>query len=236
MVSSPVDRLSLAILLGLAVVIVPAIGCRNAAQQHAGPSIAVTPCEPHEPSSILEYDLQAGDTLDSVAEKRYGHRSYYRIIKLYNHIEDERRIEPGTRVKTPELRSVLSEENAHGEMMPEIDRVLCARSKFVMVEKRLQDLRIEAGRAQLVLPDDIRQLLIEAADELEKATAGFEKPVVVGSTRPSSTIGQLRAVSSNLRQLSRGSNDGYGYDLDLVHQQLGLALAYEILWARAGFD
>ena len=86
-------------------------------------------------------------------------------------------------------------------------------------------MSVETGRGQLIMPDEIRQLLTEAADELDKAVAGFEKPRVVGGAKPSSTIGQLRAVSSNLRELSQGTNDGYGYDLDLVHQQLGLALA-----------
>ncbi len=55
---------------------------------------------PHEhlPSSAWEpkdkvhadsYTLRKDETLASVAVRTYGHQNYHRVIKLYNHIEDE---------------------------------------------------------------------------------------------------------------------------------------------------
>lgn len=31
------------------------------------------------------------------------------------------------------------------------------------------------------------------------------------------------------------ARDGYGYDMDMVHQRMALALKYAIIWARDGY-
>jgi hypothetical protein len=48
-------------------------------------------------------------------------------------------------------------------------------------------------------------------------------------------IGQLEQCMQLMRELALGHLDPYGYDIDVVQQRYALALAYAIIWARAGF-
>lgn len=181
------------------------------------------------------YTLSDGDTLERVATLRYGHRYYDRIIKLSNNIADENSMKAGTRLRLPSLIDVLTEAGFTKVAPSESELILCSRAKYGKVKARLWALRREAKRDRVIVPEDDRLALLEAASDLEEAIDGLKanRPGVIRA--PRSMIGQLEQNAVSLRELAEGANDGYGYDLDIVEQRFALALSYGILWAREGF-
>ena len=199
--------------------------------EHLRPSEWETASEPAGAS----YTLREGDTLAAVAARRYGHPNYYRVIKLYNRIEDEGRVGAGAAVRLPDVSAILAEEGFTKVAAAEAELILCSRAKYDRVEGRLRELRREAGSGGYAVPDGVRRALLEAADDLERASDGLRssKPGVVRA--PGSMVGQLEENVAGMRALAEGSNDGYGYDIDMVQQRYALALTYAISWVREGF-
>lgn len=188
-------------------------------------------------SSSVVHAVEAGDTLWTISERRYGSRHYSKIIQLYNHIAEPSELHVGDEIKLPDLKAILADEGLTRLMGDEVDSVLAAKARYMDVERKLQDARRGARRGETVeIPEDVREALLGAADELDKAAAGFgvEKPGVVKA--PKSLIGQLTQTSGNLRRMATGWSDGYGYDIDMVHQRLALAMRNGIIWARSGFE
>ena len=181
------------------------------------------------------YTLSGGDTLERVATLRYDHRYYDRIVKLSNHIEDENNVKAGTRLRLPNLIDVLTEGGFTKVAPSESELILCSRAKYGKVKDRLWALRREAGRDRVVVPEDYRLALLEAASDLEEAIDGLKANKAGVTQAPRSMIGQLEQNAASLRELAEGANDGYGYALDIVEQRFALALSYGILWAREGF-
>lgn len=185
--------------------------------------------------SAHSYTLSEGDTLERIATLRYDHRYYDRIIRLSNHIEDKNSVRTGTRLRLPNLLDVLNEGGFTKVASSESELILCSRARYGKVKDRLSALRREAERDRVIVPEENRLALLEAASDLEEAIDGLKanKP---GVTRaPISMIGQLEQNAVSLRELAEGANDGYGYALDIVEQRYALALSYGILWAREGF-
>lgn len=197
--------------------------------------VAPAEYEANAKSNALRYTVSEGDTLERIATSRYDHRYYDRIIKLSNHIEDESKVKAGADLRLPNLMDVLTEEEFTKEAAYESQLILCSRAKYRRVKNPLWALRGAANRDRIVVPEDYRLALLEAASDLEEAIDGLRanKPGVTQS--PRSMIGQLEQNAGTLRELAEGANDGYGYDLDIVDQRYALALSYGVLWARAGF-
>lgn len=198
----------------------------------------------HLPSSEWEagaklpaasYTLREGETLAGVATLRYGHRYYYRIIKLYNHIENEELVKAGTTLRLPDISNILAEEGFTRVAGPEAEMILCSRAKYDRVVRQLWELRIHAD-ANYALPAGVRQELLEAADDLEQATQRLKesRPGVIRA--PESMIGQLEQSMEGMRALAEGAHeDPNGYDIDIVQQRYALALTYAIIWVRKEF-
>jgi hypothetical protein len=199
----------------------------------------------HVPSSEWEagaklpaasYTLREGETLAYAAKLRYGHRNYYRIIKLYNHIENEELVKAGTTLRLPDISTILAEEGFTKVAGAETEMILCSRAKYDRVRSQLSASRNDRPlRDRVVVPQTVRQELLEAADDLQQATEGLKagKPGV--GRAPEKMIGQLEQGMEGMRELAEGANDGYGYDIDMVQQRYALALTYAIIWAREGF-
>lgn len=181
------------------------------------------------------YTLSDGDTLERIATLRYDHRYYDRIIKLSNHIEDENNVKAGTHLRLPDLVDVLTEEGFTKVASSQSELILCSRAKYGKVKEQLRALRREAKGDRVIVREDVRLVLLEAASDLEEAIDGLKanKPGVTQS--PRSMIGQLEQNAGSLRELAGGANDGYGYDIDIVEQRYALALSYGIIWAKEGF-
>lgn len=181
------------------------------------------------------YTLSEGDTLERIATLRYDHRHYDRIIKLSNRIEDENNVKAGARLRLPDMIDVLIEEGFTKVAPSEAELILCSRAKYGKVKARLWTLRREARRDRVLVPEDTRLALLEAASDLEEAMDRLKADKAGVTRTPRSMIGQLEQNAISLRELADGANDGYGYDLDQVEQCFALALADGIIWAREGF-
>ena len=199
----------------------------------------------HLPSSEWEagakltaasYTLPEGETLAYVARLRYGHQNYYRIIKLYNHIENEELVKAGTTLRLPDISNILAEEGFTKVAGAEAEMILCSRAKYDRVVGQLWELRIHAEANGYTLPADVRQELLEAADDLDQATQRLResRPGVIRA--PERMIRQLEQNMGVMRALAEGDHaDPNGYDIDILQQGYAFALAYAIIWAREGF-
>lgn len=197
------------------------------------------PASEWEPAATLttdSYTLREGDTLASLARQRYGHQKYYGVIKLYNHIENETAVAAGATLRVPDISTILAEEGFTKVAAPEMELILCSRAKYDRVESQLWALRRDRPlRERMVVPQKIKQELLEAADDLQQATESLKSNKPGTSQPPSKMIRQLEDAMWGMRELAEGANDGYGYDIDIVQQRYGLGLTYGIIWAREGF-
>lgn len=191
--------------------------------------------EPTAKLDALTYILRKDETLAGVAALRYGHRNYYRVIKLYNHIEDEGHIEAGSVLRLPNISVILTEEGLSKVAAGEVELILCSRAKYDKVVGQLWALRVNADDSYVV-PEVVKRELLEAADDLQQATERLKASKTGVSRVPGSMIGQLEQSMTGMRDLAWGEHaDPNGYDIDLVQQRYALALAYSIIWAREGF-
>ena len=199
----------------------------------------------HLPSSEWEagaklpaapYTLREGETLAYVAKLRYGHQNYYRIIKLYNHIENEELVKAGTTLRLPDISKILAEEGFTKVAGAEAEMILCSRAKYDRVVRQLWELRNQADANGYALPAGISQELFEAADDLDQATQHLQQTRTGVVRAPEKMIRQLEQCLGVMGALAEGDHaDPNGYDIDLVQQKYAFALAYAIIWAREGF-
>lgn len=163
-----------------------------------------------------------GETLWDLARTYYGNRHYSAIMKIYNQIDNESNIEPGTLIKIPELPVLLKDTslNLYPFMAAEMDQIMEARKLYMLHEKQLIAIRKEQ---EMKRPLDLPQAMIT---DLNKASALIDKAVkelkAKNSTSDNSKmLGQLKNASSIMKNLATGNHDGpYGYDVDMVHQRL----------------
>jgi phage tail protein X len=197
------------------------------------------PASEWEPTATLTtdpYTMREGDTLASLARRRYGHQKYSGVIKLYNHIENESAVPAGATLRLPDMSTVLTEEGLSRVAASEMEMILCARAKYAKVESQLWELSDRPSGERVTVPQNVKQELMEAADDLEQATESL-KTNRPGTTRPpAKMIGQLESAMYGMRQLAQGTIDDNGYDIDMVQQRYGLGLTYGIIWAREGFN
>ncbi|HET6977133.1 MAG TPA: hypothetical protein VFI24_12470 [Pyrinomonadaceae bacterium] len=186
--------------------------------------------EPLAKLKTVEYKLREGETLASVARLRYGHQNYARVIKLYNHIEDETQVATNSTLRLPDMSVILTEAGLVKVAPEEVNLILCARAKYDKIVKELWTL----PRDNQSMPEGLSQDLFEAADDLQQAIDKLRaiKPEV--GAAPKYTIGQLEQCMVGMRGLTE-QIDTNGYDIDIVQQRFALALSYAIMWSRDGF-
>lgn len=182
--------------------------------------------------------LREGETLASIARLRYGHQNYSDVIKLYNHIDNVDAVPAGTTLRVPDISTILTEEGYTKVARPEMEMILCSRAKYDKVVGQLWDLSSERPLHErvVVIPQKIKQELLEAADDLQQATESLKTNKPGTSRPPAKMIGQLESAMHGMRQLAEGTIDDNGYDIDMVQQRYGHALTYGIIWAREGFN
>lgn len=191
--------------------------------------------EPNAELRTVDYKLPNGETLAGVAKLRYGHQHYSSVIKLYNHLDDERQVAADHALRLPDMSAILAEEGLTKVAAHEMALILCSRAKYDKVVKQLWTLRVQAN-GNYQVPEDVRRELLEAADDLQQATESLKqlRPGVTGV--PTRMIGQLEQSMNGMRDLAHGNHsDPNGYDIDMVQQRYALALTYAIVWARDGF-
>ena len=91
-------------------------------------------------------------------------------------------------------------------------------------------------RPILDLPIHVVASLTETSGLLQSAAEELGQPRECITKYPHQMIGQLIKAAENIERQSRGIQDGYGYDMDMVHQRMALSLRNAIIWAREGFQ
>ena len=191
--------------------------------------------EPKAKLDAFDYTLRKDETLARVAALRYGHQNYYRVVKLFNHIEDERQIAAEFKLRLPDVSVILAEEGLTKVTPKEVELILCSRAKYDKVVDQLWALRVQSNNSY-VLPESVKRELLEAADDLQQATESLKSSRVGVSKVPGSMIGQLEQSMAGMRDLAWGEHaEPNGYDIDMVQQRYALAITYGIIWARDGF-
>ena len=204
-------------------------------QRYPHEHLQTSALEPRAKLDTVNYTLRNGETLASVAKRRYGHEHYYRVIKLYNHLEDEGQIASDYALRLPEMSVILAEEGFTKVAAQEAGLILCSRAKYDKVVDQLWAARGQST-GNHVLTEGIKRELLEAADDLQQATESLKLPKPGATGLPTHMIGQLEQSMSLLKNLAAGEHwDPNGYDIDMVQQRYALALTYAIIWAREGF-
>lgn len=211
----------------LFLLVLGSVGCSLQKRSYPHEHLQASALEPLAKLHTVEHTLREGETLESVATQRYGHRHYYRVIKLHNHIDDEAQVRASQTLRLPDLSVILAEEGLTKVIPQEVSLILCSRAKY---DKVLEQLRAHQ------VSDDVKRQLLEAADDLQQVTKSLRviKPGMTGA--PLRMIGQLEQSMEGMRVFAdTGQFDSYGYDIDMVQQRYALALTYAIIWARDGF-
>ena len=207
---------------------------RNEAKRYPHEHLPSSEWEAKAKLTVIDYTLRKDETLASVAVLRYGHQNYYRVIKLFNHIEDERQIPEEFKLRLPDVSAILAEEGLTKVVPKEVELILCSRAKYDKVVDQLWSLRAQSGSRSEV-PERVKLELLEAANDLQQAAEGLQSNRSGVSKVPESMIGQLEQSMAGMRELAGGEHaDPNGYDIDMVQQRYALAIAYGIIWARAG--
>ena len=197
--------------------------------------LSTSALEPRAKLQTVDYKLRDGQTLAEVARLRYGHQNYYSVIKLYNHIADERQMAANFGLRLPDMSVIVADEGLVRVVPQEIGLILCSRAKYDKVVDQLWALRSQSPNNHL-LPEGIQQELLEAADDLQQAIESLKVTRTGMNGVPVHTIGQLQECLTLIKLLAAGElSDPNGYNIDMVQQRYALALTYAILWARDGF-
>jgi hypothetical protein len=141
---------------------------RNEAKRYPHKHLSSSEWEPKAKLNVIDYTLRKDETLASVAALRYGHQNYYRVIKLFNHIEDERQVPEDFKLRLPDVSTILAEEGLTKVVPKEVQLILCSRAKYDKVVDPLWSLRAQSG-SSYELPQNVKLELLEAADDLQQA-------------------------------------------------------------------
>ena len=184
--------------------------------------------------------FKSGDTLWDLCRIYYGNRHYSAILSIYNDIENVNAIDPGTIIRIPPMKELFHDPKLGlTQVIPnEVDKILQARSLFMLHQKTLSDLRERVeGRNPIQLPELVEHDMQQAATLIEETMTSLKGLDTHSVKAPTKTIGQLKRLAANLDNLSRGNHDGpYKYDLDMVHQGLVHVMKNCIAWAKNGYE
>ena len=188
--------------------------------------------------------VKSGDTLESIVRQRYGNRCYMGLIAAHNGLVDSRLLVVGDTLRLPDLAVILAQEGLTPLVGAEMKSILAARETYAGVQLELWTIRRNAlriagdpgtPRPTLDLPEHVVASIVAASGQLRSAARGLRQPREGIINPPHHLIGQLEKAAENLDPQSQGIQDGYGYDIDMIHQRIALALKYAIIWAEEGF-
>lgn len=198
------------------------------------PAAKAKPAPTPEPKEemIQEFVIESGGSLTKVSAEAYGRLGYWRLLKLYNDA-DPNKLKIGQVIKAPDLLWLLEQEKVVPLLKDAVDDLMAGRALYMEVEGVI---RPKVKGANKVTPsEEDKAKLLEAQKLIATASAKFGKTREGVSGAPNSTLLQLRTVGTLIGDIAKGTSKT-GDKMTLVHQHLGNALTYCIIWAREGFS
>lgn len=180
-----------------------------------------------DPSTFPTYTITSGDRLYNIARKHFGSGHYGEYLAAYNEI-DPSKLRIGQLIAMPEMDQAFNAAGLYPLMSEECAMILKARTDFLSLEPQLKAVAgkpISAETKQQLL--DCRKLVLDTMRALGREKAGIREA-------PQSVQVQLRSCAENLNRLAKGSYASK--HIARVHQRLGYAIAYTIVWARNGYE
>jgi hypothetical protein len=179
--------------------------------------LKVPPLSKTSGAKIIRYKGYLG----VLADEYYGNKAYYLPLAAYNNLKNGYHLKQETVVSVPSFSVMvkLGIDVSHQNL----DYILQARNLYIKHEKELWKTVHN------------RSLTKNQVQDLKNATLLINKSIVGLSkieNPPKKMIGQLKSVVKNLENLANGKSDGYGYDLDMVHQRLAHAFKNGMIWSR----
>ncbi len=188
-------------------------------------------------TSRNRYQLKQGDTLWNIARSRYGNRHYSTIIITHNNISRPESLSIGTSINTPDIDILLQQEGVYAILQYEMPLILQAYLLFTENEATLIESRLNNRKQRIVsIPEKARYDLSMASEIILQAKNILTRNSISDSNFKNRIAAQLQPLSIALRELSAGSNDGYGYDTDMIHQRIVRIIDYAIHWSRQNAD
>lgn len=175
------------------------------------------------------YVVKAGETLQSIAEARYGHRHYGLLLAKLNKI-DGGVLKAGALLKLPELQDMLFKEGLTLAVAPQIVQVLTVRYEFMRMRGDItRALEPKNSKAKVQVPAAVRTPLLAEAAKLEKAARDLAR---AGGYKESPTRmkQRLEASAKILRELARGAYRGDAESA--FHLLYSQAFVRGLMWAR----
>ncbi|MEZ5328269.1 MAG: LysM domain-containing protein [Verrucomicrobiales bacterium] len=180
-----------------------------------------------DPATFPTYKIASGDRLYNIARKHYGSGHYGEYLAAYNEINPSK-LTIGQEIRLPEIDDAFNAVGLYPLMSEECGTILKIRSDFMALEPALTDA---AGKA--ITPEMKEQLLTFRKLTLGvMESLGSDKPGI--REAPSSVQIQLRSCAENLNILAKGHFSTK--HIARVHQRLGYAISYAIVWARNGYE
>ena len=189
--------------------------------------------------------IRKGETLWGLATKYYGNRHYSSIMALYNMIDDVNNIPIGKEIFIPDLFYLISDPKIGLiQIIPdELNNIIEARQLYINNHGDIWSLFIEQAenspqqyQLQLDLLGKTKADIELAAKLIDEVIFSIKRIENDSIKVPLKMIGQLKSMSRRLKTISSGTVDYFGYDLDMVHQNLVYALQNGILWARNDYQ
>lgn len=178
----------------------------------------------------VSYQVQAGDSLTTVAQSFYGSASYALTIAKYNRLAPGSAPAEGSLVRVPDLKTMIFREGLSREVEDEVDQLLAARYEYMKIENELRkSLARATPDGQVTIPATVQKKLHEVAREFERAGQSLAKK---GAYAESSVRVRQRLdeAARHLRTLATGAGDEKL--ANSIHRLLAQVWVRLLSWAR----
>lgn len=198
-------------------------GCKGEPQRYTPPS----------PPEKLTVEVAAGDTLEDIAAKAYGHPRYSLLLAEHNRIKNETGLQIGQQIATPAVIDMFRSAGLDSQFENALTALAWAVADYHRALPAYGEARRKLGEGKagrIDLPEEHANRLGKIADAVEFAIDDIEKRSKSTGRVPDKSMDHLRKASTQLRGLASGQVDGHFYDVDLVDQRLAHGLHELYVW------
>ena len=175
--------------------------------------------------------------LNGIAEMAYGHRSFMRLIAIYNRLDTMETAPKGTIIKTPPLPELFQDLGLLPRFQDQFDGIFHVIENFPGTIHDYQALGRDQGFTDQEREEAHRLMIAKMnayATKLEKAISELETLTANGNT-PKHMLERLKTAARSFRSWANQAYDPslrQFKDMDFVQQQLARALANAAAWSR----